>query len=83
MMIQALKKAPDAGTFEADNSESSYRVDSPSMVHHRYRMARLARKGEIWRPARLDDVLTERGEFVGNGTFDWEPLDWSRLKGRK
>lgn len=81
-MIQALKKAPNAGTFEAISNESSYRDDSPSRIHH-YRVARLASKGERWRPARLDDVITERGEFVGNGVADWEPLDWSRLKNRR
>lgn len=83
-MIQALKKAPNAGTLEADNSESSYRDDSSSRIHH-YRVARLARKGEHWRPARLDDVIVERGEFVGDGVartaggFRYEPLDWSYL----
>ncbi|MFT9009076.1 MAG: hypothetical protein ABF489_05795 [Bifidobacterium sp.] len=80
-MIQTLKKAPNAGTLEADNSESSYRADSSSRLHH-YCAARLARKGERWRPARLDDVIVERGEFVGNGVADWEPLEWSRLKNR-
>lgn len=83
-MIQALKKAPNAGTLEADINESSYEVDSSSRIHH-YRVARLARKGERWRPARLDDVITERGEFVGDGVartaggFRYEPLDWSYL----
>lgn len=46
----------------------------------RYKIARLAHEGEKWRPATLNDVLVERGEFVGNGVVDWEPLDWSRLK---
>lgn len=84
-MIQTLKKAPNAGTFEAISNESSYRDDSSSRIHH-YRVARLARKGERWRPARLDDVIVERGEFVGDGVprtaggFRYEPLDWSRLK---
>ncbi|MCH4174753.1 MAG: hypothetical protein LKF41_02700 [Bifidobacterium sp.] len=77
-MIQALKKAPDADTLEADINESSYQADSSSRIHH-YRVARLARKGERWRPAQLDDVITERGEFVGIGVADWEPLDWSYL----
>jgi hypothetical protein len=76
------------GTLEADNSESSYRDDSSSRIHH-YRVARLARKGERWRPARLDDVITERGEFMGAGVprtaggFRYEPLNWSRLKNRR
>ncbi|ROT86575.1 hypothetical protein [Bifidobacterium mongoliense] len=83
-MIQAKKKAPDAGTLEADINESSYRDDSSSRIHH-YRVARLACKGDRWRPARLDDVITERGEFVGDGVartaggFRYEPLDWSYL----
>jgi hypothetical protein len=83
-MIQALKKAPNAGTLEAISNESSYRDDSSSRIHHS-RVARLARKGERWRPARLDDVITERGEFVGDGVartaggFRYEPLDWSYL----
>lgn len=86
-MIQTLKKAPNAGTLEAGINESSYRDDSSSRIHH-YRVARLARKCDRWRPARLDDVITERGEFVGDGVprtaggFRYEPLDWSRLKNR-
>lgn len=72
-MIQALRKAPNAGTLEADINESSYEVDSSSRIHH-YRVARLARKGERWRPARLDDVITERGEFVGNGIVGGLPV---------
>lgn len=40
-MIEALKKAPNVGTLEADINESSYEVDSSSRIHH-YRVARLA-----------------------------------------
>jgi hypothetical protein len=88
-MIQTKRKAPNAGTLEADNSESFYIVDSSSRIHHHYRVARLARKGERWRSARLDDVIVERGEFVGAGVprtaggFRYEPLNWSRLKNRR
>ncbi|MCI2157424.1 hypothetical protein [Bifidobacterium crudilactis] len=78
-MIHTLKKAPNAGTLEADINKSSYQDDSSSRIHH-YRVARLARRGERWRPATMSDVIVERGEFVGNGVADWEPLDWSRLK---
>jgi hypothetical protein len=87
-MIEALKKAPNVGTLEADNSESYYQDDSSPRIHH-YRVARLARKGEKWRPARLDDVIVERGEFVGDGIprdqggHPYEPLDWSRLKNHR
>lgn len=50
-MMQALKEAPNAGTLEADINESSYRDNSSPRIPHHYRVARLARKGERWRPA--------------------------------
>jgi hypothetical protein len=43
-----------------------------------FRVARLARKGERWRPATMSDVIVERGEFVGNGVADWEPLSFHK-----
>lgn len=83
-MIQALKKAPNAGTLEADNSESSYQVDSSSMVRG-FRATRRPYRNESFRPATLDDVVCDLGEFVGDGVARtaggsrYEPLDWSYL----
>lgn len=84
-MIQALKKAPSAGTLEADINESSYRNDSSSMVRG-YRAARRPYRNEPSRPATLRDVIRARGEYVGDGValtaggLPYEPLDWSYLR---
>ena len=49
------------------------------------RFVRLARPGERCRPATLNDVIVDRGEFWGDGvprTFGghpFEPLDWGWL----
>lgn len=83
-MSQTLKKAPNAGTFEAENTESSYAVDSSLMVRD-YRATRRPYRNESFRPATLDDVVCDLGEFVGDGMartaggFRYEPLDWSYL----
>jgi hypothetical protein len=83
-MIQALRKAPNAGTLEADNSESSYRDDSSSMVRG-FRATRRPYRNEPSRSATLHDVVCDLGEYVGDGVartaggFRYEPLGWSYL----
>jgi hypothetical protein len=85
MQNQIMSKAPDAGTFEARNNESSYRNDSSSMVRG-YRAARRPYRNEPSRPATLRDVIRDRGEYVGHGValtaggLPYEPLDWSYLR---
>jgi hypothetical protein len=83
-MSQTLKKAPNAGTFEAENTESSYAVDSSLMVRG-FRATRRPYRNELSRSATLHDVVCDLGEYVGDGVartaggFQYEPLDWSHL----
>ena len=60
-MIQALKKAPNAGTFEAISNESSYRDDSSSRIHRSLVMDARASEARVNLTRRhdIDNVLQE------------------------
>jgi hypothetical protein len=85
MQTSVKEKVAPAPTGTTINNESSYEVDSSSMVRG-YRAARRPYRNEPSRPATLRDVIRDRGEYVGGGValtaggLPYEPLDWSYLR---
>ena len=78
-MIQTKKTAVVAG--ERDGRKPLERFARPMIPH----FTRLAQPGEPSRPATVNDVIVDLGEFWGDGVprtaggVPFEPLDWGWL----